>query len=174
MCATGIDFDTSDAAQQAGPTLSQINAEIVECNAGTGSRVTSSAGWVSATGAVTPNAIGKLAIGEDNSTAGLDFPLVCASGGAYPGIDPSARWMWYSSTGVGDPFVFSSLDASRPFLIFRLAAGQLPRVALSARQLRQHATAARAARQPFTASKSPRRRPASNSPGSSAWRSCRR
>ncbi|MET0794916.1 MAG: hypothetical protein ABW061_25580 [Polyangiaceae bacterium] len=126
VCATGIDFDTSSPTQQAGPTLAQINAEIVECNAGTGDRATSSAGWVNATGAVTPNAIGKLAIGEDNSSAGLTFPIVCPSGGASPGLDAQARWMWYSSTGVGDAFQFSTLDVSRPFLIFRLAAGALP------------------------------------------------
>jgi hypothetical protein len=34
--------------------------------------------------------------------------------------------MWYTSTGIGDAFRFASLDASRPFLIFRLTAGALP------------------------------------------------
>ena len=125
VCATGIDFDTSVPAQQTGPSLEQIEAEIVRCNAGTGDRTTSSAGWVDASGAVTPNAIGKLAVGQDNSQSG-QFPLVCPSGGASPGIDAAARWMWYSSTGTGDAFLFTTLDASRPFLIFRLAAGSLP------------------------------------------------
>lgn len=127
VCATGIDFDSSDPQQKAGPLLTQINDEITRCNAGTGSKTTSSAGWVNSQGAVTAGAVGKLAIGQDNSKAyDPDFPITCPSGGPDPGLDAQARWMWYGATGNLSAFHFSSLAESRPFLIFRLAAKSLP------------------------------------------------
>jgi hypothetical protein len=80
---------------------------------------------VNSTGPVTPGAIGKLAVGEDNSDPGGDFPIVCQMDMGVEGVDAAAKWMWYASAG-GDAFHFSSLDATRPFLIFRLAAKNLP------------------------------------------------
>jgi len=127
VCATGIDFDTSNPAQKAGPQVTQINDEITKCNAGTGSKTTSSGGWVNSQGAVTAGAVGKLAIGQDNSKAyNPDFPIACPSGGSFPGLDSQAQWMWYGATGNVSAFHFSSLAESRPFLIFRLAAKSLP------------------------------------------------
>ena len=127
VCATGIDYNTSDPSQKMGPPIAEINTEIAKCNSGTGSKATSSAGWVNSAGALTAGAIGKLAIGQDNSVAyNPDFPIVCPSGGANPGIDKKAQWMWYSASGSNAAFHFSSLSESRPFLIFRLAAKALP------------------------------------------------
>jgi hypothetical protein len=56
--------------------------------------------------------VGKLAIGEDNSSAAGDFPQVCPSA-----IGPAAKWMWYNASGVADPF---SGFVPGEFLIFRL------------------------------------------------------
>ena len=128
VCATGIDFDSSQPSQKAGPTLQQINTEISTCNAGTGNKSTSSGGWVNPLGAVTAGAVGKLAIGQDNTKAyNPDFPIICQSGGPNPGVDSQARWMWYTASGnSAGAFKFTSLTESRPFLIFRLAAKSLP------------------------------------------------
>jgi hypothetical protein len=127
VCATGIDYDSRDPVRKAGPPLLEINSEIAKCNSGSADRATSSAGWVDRSGAVTAGAIGALAIGQDNSTAyAPDFPIVCPSGGSFPAVDVKARWMWYSSSMVESAFNFSSLEASRPFLIFRLPALALP------------------------------------------------
>ncbi len=124
----GIDFDSSQPSQKAGPTLQQINTEISTCNAGTGNKSTSSGGWVNPLGAVTAGAVGKLAIGQDNTKAyNPDFPIICQSGGPNPGVDSQARWMWYTASGnSAGAFKFTSLTESRPFLIFRLAAKSLP------------------------------------------------
>ncbi|CAN5738473.1 hypothetical protein BH09MYX1_BH09MYX1_62870 [soil metagenome] len=127
VCATGIDFDSSDPNQKLGPSLVQINTEIGKCNGGTGDKSTSRGGWVNSAGAVTAGAVGKLAIGQDNSKSyNPDFPIICQSGGADPGVDDQARWMWYSASGSNAAFHFSSLSESRPFLVFRLAAKSLP------------------------------------------------
>jgi hypothetical protein len=131
VCATGIDYNTSIVAQRPGPPLAEINAEIVKCNNGTGDPATSSAGWVNSLGAVTAGAIGHLAIGEDNSSPAGNFPIACQpttlpDGGKTLGIDPVAKWMWYTSVPGGDAFRWSSQAHTRHFLIFRLSASRLP------------------------------------------------
>ena len=131
VCATGIDYNTSIAAQRPGPPLAEINDEIVKCNMGAGNPATSSAGWVNSAGAITPGAIGRLAIGEDNTSSAGNFPIACqsttlADGGKTLGIDPASKWMWYTSVPGGDAFRWSSQAATRHFLIFRLSAARLP------------------------------------------------
>jgi hypothetical protein len=127
VCATGIDFDSSQSGQKAGPSLVQINGEIGKCNAGSGDKSTSSGGWVNTAGVITAGAVGKLYVGQDNSKSyDPDFPIICQSGGADPGVDNAAKWMWYGATGNSSAFHFASLTESRPFLIFRLAAKSLP------------------------------------------------
>ncbi len=119
VCATGLFYDTGPAG--GGPTLAVVNQEIAKCTAGSGSPTSTSAGWVNSKGAVTAGAIGALAVGEDNSLQGGDFPIVCqmdATG--KKGVDPSARWMWYSPDGKS-PFRHSGgHNPTRAFLIFRL------------------------------------------------------
>lgn len=132
VCATGLEYDTSDPTEAPGPTSAIINQQIVVCNAGTGNTTTSSGGWVNSAGPVTAGSIGALAVGQDNSGTGTDFQIACQTdtgpdGGAQEGIDAMAHWMWYTPTpGTGDPFQFTEESASRQFLIFRLAAAALP------------------------------------------------
>ncbi len=134
VCATGLEYNSGIAAQKPGPTTAIVNEQIAVCNAGTGSKTTSSGGWVNTAGPVTAGAVGKLAVGQDNSAAypvGGAFPIVCQTdtgpdGGTRQGIDAQAHWMWYSASGTGDAFHYVSEDASRQFLIFRLAAKDLP------------------------------------------------
>jgi hypothetical protein len=119
VCATGMAYDTGPAG--GGPTLDVVNQEIARCTAGTGSPTQTSAGWVNSKGALTPGAIGALAVGEDNSMQGGDFPLVCQRDAAGKrGVDPDARWIWYSPDGKS-PFRHSGgHNPTRAFLIFRL------------------------------------------------------
>lgn len=126
VCGTGIDMQAS----QTGPTQAEINAQISLCNSGFGDPATTSAGWVNAAGPVTANAIGTLAIGEANDTApGGTFPPTCPTGVAPAGvasIDPEAHWMWYQPGGVADPFQSTGSNTFRSYLIFRLAAEDIP------------------------------------------------
>ncbi|MFO0574804.1 MAG: hypothetical protein U1A78_12500 [Polyangia bacterium] len=119
VCATGMAYDTGPAG--GGPTLDVVNQEIARCTAGSGSPTQTSAGWVGQKGAITPGAIGALAVGEDNSVQGGDFPIVCqrdATGKR--GVDADARWIWYSPDGKS-PFRYAGgRNPTRAFLIFRL------------------------------------------------------
>ena len=119
VCATGQFYDPGPAG--GGPTLDVVNQELARCNTAAGSPATSSAGWVSTTGAVTPGAIGNLAVGEDNSSPDGDFPIVCQKDAmGQRGIDSGARWMWYSPDGKS-PFRYTGgKNPTRTFLIFRL------------------------------------------------------
>ncbi|MEZ4368804.1 MAG: hypothetical protein R2939_21375 [Kofleriaceae bacterium] len=125
VCATGVDMQASTT----GPTQGEIDAQISVCNAGSGSPTTTSAGWVNRDGAVTPSAVGALAIGEPNDpTPGGRFPPTCPTGSATtePTIDTVARWMWYSPGGIADPFTSTGSNTFRAYLIFRLAAADIP------------------------------------------------
>ncbi len=126
VCATGIDMQAS----QTGPTQSEINAQIALCNSGEGDPASTSAGWVNLAGAVTPGAVGSLAVGEANDTvAGGTFPPTCPTGLAPPGvasIDPASHWMWYQPGGIADPFHSTGVNTFRAYLIFRVAAKDLP------------------------------------------------
>jgi hypothetical protein len=126
VCATGIDMQNS----QTGPTQVDLNAQIAICNGGTGDDTTTSGGWVNAAGAVTAGAIGALAVGEANDImAGGTFPPTCPTGAAPPNvasIDPEAHWMWYQPGGVANPFQSTGTNTFRAYLIFRLAAEDIP------------------------------------------------
>jgi hypothetical protein len=125
VCGTGMDF----SASAVGPTQAQINQQIVICNAGSGDRNLTSAGWVKPSGAVTANAIGSLAIGEANDDAAGVFPLTCPTGSGMATdahIDAASHWMWYQPGGVATPFQSTGSNTFRSFLIFRLAAKDIP------------------------------------------------
>jgi len=126
VCGTGINMQAS----QTGPTEAEINAQISLCNSGFGDPATTSAGWVNTAGPVTAGAIGTLALGEANDTvAGGTFPPTCPTGVAPAGvasIDPEAHWMWYQPGGVADPFQSTGTNTFRSYLIFRLAAEDIP------------------------------------------------
>lgn len=121
VCATGVNLSTS----QVGPTQAEVNAQIAICNAGTGAADTTSKGWVNTAGAVTPGAIGTVAIGETNDVApGGDFPGVCVDMAG--GIDHQAHWMWFNPGGVQDPFRSTGTNTFRAYLVFRLPAVEIP------------------------------------------------
>ncbi|RYG86082.1 hypothetical protein EON77_04435 [bacterium] len=125
VCATGLVYDARDAGAQ-GPPLDIVNAEMAKCAAGSGDKTKTSGGWVNAQGAITPGAVGKLMIGEDNSEGIVDggvFPITCQEDDAGLGIDPAARWMWYSSDGLPH---FQNDPDPRSFLIFRLPNSAVP------------------------------------------------
>lgn len=138
-CATGALFDAANPAQAMGPSQTEVNAEIARCNAGTGERTTSSAGWVNSNGAVTANAIGRLAIGEQNMTdrtigdpilPGNEFPIVCTSSAGRNGVAATARWMWYGVDPGSNAFIYpdpapTPANFSRQFLIFRVRVGAI-------------------------------------------------
>lgn len=119
VCATGMAYDASSAG--GGPPLEIVNQEITRCTRGAGSPTTTSAGWVNSKGALTTGAIGQLAVGEDNSLQAGDFPIVCQKDNTGKrGVDPDARWIWYSPDGKS-PFRHSGgVNPTRAFLIFRL------------------------------------------------------
>ncbi len=127
-CATGLPYDPSTGSSTAnGPTQMVVNTQIGNCNAGTISTTTGSGGWVNSTAAVTAGAVGKLAIGEDNSDNAGSFPIVCQKDGAgKQGVDAAAHWMWYAPPGVTDPFHASGTNNTRAFLIFRLKSADVP------------------------------------------------
>jgi hypothetical protein len=123
-CATGREYDPQTAEF---PTQTVVNEQIGNCNAGSGDPATTSAGWVGASAAVTPNAVGRVAFGEDNSASDGVFPIVCQKdANNVEGVSPSAKWMWYSPTAA-DPFRYVGPgNTTRTFLIFRLPARALP------------------------------------------------
>lgn len=127
VCATGI----SPADAQRGPSELEINAQISICNAGLGDPDTTSAGWVNASGARTAGAIGVLDVGERNSEqSGAYFPPACPTGSATtaPTIDGDARWMWYAPRPGMTSFRATGANTFRAFLIFRVAATDVPPV----------------------------------------------
>jgi hypothetical protein len=114
--ATGIDLDIPVGG--GGPPVSAINSQIAAANAGTGPASTSGL-WVGTTG----GALGNLAFGEDNSSAGGDFPVAAL-------IDPAARWMWFNrSPGVLNAFRDGN---HKEALLFRLPLAKVPGVAQEA------------------------------------------
>lgn len=125
-CATGIDL----SASATGPTQDEVNKQIGICNSGVGDKTTTSAGWVNGAGAVTAGAIGSLAIGEANDPApGGTFPPTCPTGSAMPGVaavDTASHWMWYQPGGVADAFHSTGTNTFRAYLIFRVAAQDIP------------------------------------------------
>lgn len=126
VCGTGINMKQS----QTGPTQQEINAQIAICNSGQGDHTLTSGGWVNLAGAVTPGAIGTLAVGEANDpVAGGSFPPTCPTGVAPMGvasIDQEAHWMWYQPGGVANPFQSTGQNTFRAYLIFRVAADDIP------------------------------------------------
>jgi hypothetical protein len=121
VCATGVNFSQSSV----GPTQAEVNGQITICNAGSGAAGTTSEGWVNLTGAVTAGAVGTLAVGEANdAVAGGTFPPTCVDMAG--GIDNAARWMWYQPGGVANPFQSTGSNTFRAYLIFRLAAVDIP------------------------------------------------
>ncbi len=127
VCATGLDYSTGPDAQ-VGPDLATINTEIARCNAGTGATTTTSAGWVNVAGPTsTPNAIGKLAVGETNDDNGGTFPIVCQPTMGMDGIVANAQWMWYwlDDGSTPDAFHSTGVNTFRAFLIFRLGANTI-------------------------------------------------
>ena len=133
VCATGINYSAGavGAASLIGPMQADINAQIAICNAGTGDKTTTSGGWVNSQGAVTPGAVGVVAVGEDNSSDSGSFPIACQTGMTGPGslgIDAAAKWMWYDPSGVGGDAAFHSdgTNKYRSYLIFRLKAADIP------------------------------------------------
>lgn len=125
VCATGIDLSSS----QTGPSQAEVNTQIGICNSGAGDHASTSGGWVNGVGAVTPGAIGSLAIGEANDPVpGGSFPPTCPTGAVpAPGtIDPESHWMWYQPGGIADAFHSTGSNTFRAYLIFRLAAEDIP------------------------------------------------
>lgn len=126
VCGTGINMQAS----QTGPTQAEINQQVAICNSGSGDDVTTSAGWVNLAGAVTPGAIGTLAVGETNDpTPGGDFPPTCVTGPntvGFASIDQVAHWMWYQPGGITNPFRSNGSNTFRAYLIFRVAAADIP------------------------------------------------
>jgi hypothetical protein len=120
VCATGVNLSQSTV----GPTQEEVNVQITACNDGSGADETTSSGWVDTAGAVTAGAIGTLAIGEANDQPAGTFPLVC--GTADGGIDADAHWMWFDPGIDADPFLSTGANTFRAYLIFRLAADDIP------------------------------------------------
>lgn len=129
VCAVGTDFDPGSG----GPTVPQINADIINCNAG--DPLVTSRAWVNTTG----TAIGKLQFGEPNGATpqtgpGNEFPQVCTTGSN--GIDPAAVWMWYNWDPTNivwpaqSPFIWpgSAVNIDDEYLIFRLPMQAVPGV----------------------------------------------
>lgn len=114
--ATGIDLDIPVGG--GGPPVAAINGQIAIALAGTGPASTSGL-WVGTTG----GALGNLAFGEDNSSAGGDFPVAAL-------IDPAARWMWFNrSPGVLNAFRDGN---HKEALLFRLPLAKVPGVTVEA------------------------------------------
>lgn len=124
VCATGLVYDARSKDAQ-GPPLDVVNQELKRCNDGSGDKAKTSGGWVNTEGAITPGAVGKLTVGEDNAKGYEDgvFPITCQKDDTGRGIDPAARWMWYSSDGKPH---FQNDPDPRSFLIFRLPNSAVP------------------------------------------------
>lgn len=129
VCAVGTDFDPGSG----GPSVSQINADIVNCNAG--DPMVTSRAWVNTTG----TAIGKLQFGEANGATpqtgpGNEFSQVCTTGAN--GIDATAVWMWYNWDPANivwpaqSPFIWpgTAVNTDDEYLIFRLPMKAVPGV----------------------------------------------
>ena len=125
-CATGLDYSTG-ASSQVGPTQATINAEIAKCNAGTGASATTSKGWVNGSAAVTPGALGLLAVGEANDDQTGTFPITCQPTATTEGIASVAKWMWYDPAdgAAGDAFHSTGANRFKAFLIFRLGVSDI-------------------------------------------------
>lgn len=121
VCATGIDHDPG--ASGSGPAIEVVNEEIARCNGAAGDPARSSVGWVTSSGALSPGAVGKLVVGEENNARDGNFPIVCQKDDTgNQGVDAAARWIWYSPDGR-NPFVYGGgKNPTRDFLIFRLPA----------------------------------------------------
>ncbi len=124
VCGTGINYATGSDSMT-GPDVATINAQIAECNAGTGDPTTTTAGWVNTAGAVTPGALGTLAVGESNDSDDGDFQIVCQQTATTDGVRSDAQWMWYSPGGIADPFRATGVNTFKAFLIFRLPASEI-------------------------------------------------
>jgi hypothetical protein len=125
VCATGIDYATG-SDDLTGPTQDIINAQIAMCNAGSGDPSTTSVGWVNATNATTPGAIGTLAVGPPNDSTDTIFQIVCQPTATTNGIGSDARWLWYDPSGLGSGAFYSNgTNFTKSFLIFRLAAATI-------------------------------------------------
>lgn len=122
VCATGKDFDPGGG----GPSLNEVNQQLLACDEGSGDPATTSGGWVG----TTSTAGGSVVFGEDNSTErdnpqpGNEFRIACE-------IPKEARWMWYdwrADTSSGSPFIWpgGNQNSTRDFLIFRLGAEFVP------------------------------------------------
>jgi hypothetical protein len=136
VCATGAEHDPSSASDP-GPSKADVEAKIALCTAGDPS--IPSRGWVGKGGAVTPGALGNVAVGEDNArgrtydqgglpTDGV-FPITCQKNAdGTPGIDPQARWMWYQPPGftTEQAFTDNSGNATKTYLIFRVKSADIP------------------------------------------------
>jgi hypothetical protein len=136
VCATGVEHNPTDPGDP-GPSKADVEAKIALCNVGSAS--VASHGWVDKSGAVTPGALGALAVGEDNArgrasdtgggpTDGV-FPITCqkdASGAQ--GIDPAAHWMWYQPPGftTEQAFTDNTSNATNTYLVFRVKAADIP------------------------------------------------
>lgn len=123
VCATGTAFSHLGD----GPDQNQVNDAVEQCNLGA-TGATYSKGWVNPAGAITPGALGRLAIGEANdSIDGGDFPIVCQRDDAgVQGIDAVAKWMWFDPQDGQSPFVGNAGNRTKTFLVFRLPASALP------------------------------------------------
>jgi len=135
VCATGLADNTLYVSPNPGPSQTVVNQQIALCNAGTGDHAATSGGWVNANGPVSPGAVGKLVVGEDNGVKDAgphDFGNVCqVDGTGKEGVAAKAHWMWYSATVGADPFVYQasasgSPNTTRMPLIFRLPATAIP------------------------------------------------
>jgi hypothetical protein len=116
VCATAVEVDPAGVL----PSAVAVNSQIALCNAG--DDATLSDGWVDESGAVTAGAVGLLAAGELNDDAGGDFRLVCQDDPTSGlGMDPQARWLWYSPGGNGiDPFNTAAGETAKRYVIFRM------------------------------------------------------
>lgn len=136
VCATGVEHNPASSSDP-GPSKADVEAKIALCTAGDPS--VPSRGWVDKSGAVTPGAVGNVAVGEDNArgrttdTGGLAtdgvFPITCQKNAdGTPGIDPQARWMWYQPPGftTARAFTDNAGNATKTYLIFRVKAADIP------------------------------------------------
>lgn len=117
VCATG-DFH---AGLSNGPTQAEVQAALESCAAGT----TASAGWVDANGAVSPGAVGALAVGEANDSDAGDFVIACQSDGAGLGIEAIARWLWYDPADGTSAFTDNGGNRTEAFHVYRLPASEV-------------------------------------------------
>jgi hypothetical protein len=136
VCATGVEHDPTSSSDP-GPTKADVEAKIALCNSG--DAAVPSHGWVDKNGPVTADAIGNLAVGEDNSrgratdTGGAPsdgvFPITCQKNtDGTAGIDAEAHWMWYQPPGftTDEAFTNNASNATQTYLIFRVKSADIP------------------------------------------------